>query len=180
MSNSKFYILLTELRPFRHRPKFFPRWFRRSPDSSEILSNYFKNKSQGVPEILPNDILQKQDTRSPRFFKNTSRARQGIPKILSNYFKAPTSKTRYKGSPRFFQTTYLLQKDNTRFLRFFQTTHFKNKARGSRGCLKLLHNKTRDPEDSLNYFKNKTKQKRHPRFFQTISKTKHKGSPRIF
>ena len=44
--------------------------------NEKILSNYFKNQRQAVPEILPNYILQKQNTRSSRdssnYFRNTT------------------------------------------------------------------------------------------------------------
>ena len=62
----------------------------------EILTNYFKNTTKGIPEIFKNYFKNKtQDKRdSFNYFKNMTID----PEILSKYFKN-------KGYPRFFQTT---------------------------------------------------------------------------
>ena len=66
----------------------------------EIISNYFKNKTQVMPEILSNyvlqiqrkgcrdsfKLLQKLDKGSPRFLRTTLKnEKQGVPGILLNY-----------------------------------------------------------------------------------------------
>ena len=99
----------------------------------EILSDDFRNKShRKFPTFFQTKyVLQKPNKRSPRFFATTylKIKTHVVPEIISDYFKNTTqrgslrffkllntsktekffqitSKTRDKGSPIFFQTTY--------------------------------------------------------------------------
>ena len=111
-----------------------------------ILPNYLKNKTRNLWDL----------------WNYTLKTKHGVPDFLSNYFK---NKTRNLRDP---------------------TNHFKNKTRDPWDISNCFKNKTCDP---LNCVKKKTKgvpeilqitskirYKRFPRFSQTTSRTKQKGS----
>ena len=126
---------------------------------------------QGIPEILSNQILQKQNTGAPRhsfkllqkqyktfrrFFRTTLKTKRKSLEILSYYFKNKTKDLRDTFKP--------LQKQNTGDLP---------------DCFKLLRKQnTKCPEVLSYYFKNRTNN-RHDSF-KLFKKLKHKVSPRFF
>ena len=134
----------------------------------KILSNFFKNKTKGVPEILSNyfntqtqgvkwnsfKILQKPDRGNGDSFKlYTSKIRQAILKILLNF----KNHTRDPGIvSNYFKNKI---KENLKIL----SNWFKNKTKGV-------------PETLSNSVKNQIPLV--PRFFQSTSKTKQ-GVPKI-
>ena len=92
----------------------------------KILSNYFKNKTQGVPEILLNYVLQKQNTRGPRgSFKLLQKQDKGLKKFFQT-----TSNPKHKRPPRLFQINSKTRHKG--FPRIFQIS-----AKTRKGCLKF-------------------------------------------
>ena len=130
----------------------------------KILTNCFKNNTKVVSKILSTEQM-----RSPRFFQTTSKTTQKRSlRLFSNYFKPKTEKVTeilsnyfknksHRRSSRFFQISYIVQKQYTGISpRFFET----NSKSGAR----LLQTSS------------KIKPKRSLGFFQTTSKTRQKVS----
>ena len=82
---------------------------------SELLSNWFKNKTKGVPEIISNKLLEKP---GPNGLQDSFKLLQKQKGFL-RFFQI-TSKPKQKGSPRFFQNTSKTKQKG--FLGYFQIT----------------------------------------------------------
>ena len=135
----------------------------------ELISNYFKNKTQKVPEIVSN------------YFKNKT---QGVPKILSNYFKnwrrkipeIPSNyfKNKIQVIPEIL-SNYVLQKQTTKRPRdaFKLLQKLEIKISEILSHYILLKQNIRSSLDPFEVLQKKKNHKRSPRFFQIILKTKH-------
>ena len=140
----------------------------------EILSSYFKNKTQGVLKILIKcaktihrkipEILSKHLTTNYgtplNYFKNKTMDPRDSFRLLQKQDKGSprffqiTSKIKHKGCPRFFQ---LLQKQ-TQGVAEILSNYFKKKTRETRILSNYFKNKIQgNPEFLSDYFKNKTR-----------------------
>ena len=124
----RFFQIISKTKPSR----FFKTFSRTKPKG--LFETIFKNKVHGVPEILSN------------FLKNKTQGVQNFFQITSKIRPAMVSRDSFN----------LLEKQNNRFLIFFETTYFKNKTDGV-------------PEIFPNYFQNKT-HKGYARFIKLLEK----------
>ena len=73
--------------PMLFQAKYFKNQKIHTQDVTEILSNYFKNKPQGIGEIPSNYICtwKTSNKRSSKLYQTTSKQTKGVPEIPSNY-----------------------------------------------------------------------------------------------
>ncbi|KAJ3657339.1 hypothetical protein Zmor_000696 [Zophobas morio] len=177
----------------KYDPKGVPEIFQTTKyfKNGKILSNYFKNQRQAVPDILPNYILLIQNTRRSRdsfklLQKHNTNGTQDSFKLLQKPYTTDSrdsfkvlQKPDTKGTRDSFR---LLQKQDAQvILIFFQATYFKNWTRGTRDSFRLLQKL--EPQEVPNILSNYVLQKpnkRFPRFFvTTYLKIKTHGMPEI-
>ena len=158
----------------------FFKHFRNQTRNAEILSNYSKNKSEGILEILSNDFKAK--TKGVYEIQSISKTRDnGCPRFFQT-----TSKTKHNGSPRFFQTTSKTKhaisnilsscfKNISKMVPENLSNHLKIRYKGSprffllqklqqqevpENYIKKKHTHTRDSWDSFKLIKKKKKKRK--------------------